>query len=102
MLQDRLNELHDANTLFPAPAQAEKVGGEPKAPRDIRPGIMELQLASSSPLSLEFELMHSSKLYVKPSELLPFFQPPNLVPKIVWRVTRLELKASDGRPLFHA
>jgi hypothetical protein len=61
---------------------------------------LKLRLVEQSPITIEFEIAHGSKMHVKPNELLAFLQPPNLVPKIVWRITRREMKAADGAPLF--
>ena len=99
LLKDRAAELLASASVVTIPAdQTAKPGAAPKKPRDIRPGIVDLKLTSDSPLSFEFELLHSSQLFVKPSELLPLFQPPHLVPMIVWRVTRPSLRDQTTNP----
>jgi radical SAM family uncharacterized protein/radical SAM-linked protein len=72
--------------------------------RDIRSGIFSLRMTDKSPVTLEFDLAHGSKMHVKPGELLSFLQPPELVPvqSIIWRITRLDLMAADGMALFDA
>jgi hypothetical protein len=49
---------------------------------------------------LEFRIAHGSQMHVKPSDVLSFLQPPDMVPQLIWRVTRLDLAAADQTPLF--
>jgi hypothetical protein len=104
MVEERVKEVLSSESLpiAPSPDREAKAGSKTTSPRDIRPGIVQLQITDRMAFSLEFEIAHDGKLYVKPSELLGFLQPPNLVPKLVWRLTRLEMKAADGTGLFLA
>ncbi len=104
MVEERVKDVLSRESLpiAPSPDQEAKAGSAAKSPRDIRPGIVELLISDRTAFSLEFEIAHDGKLFVKPSELLGFLQPPNLVPKLVWRLTRLEMKAADGTELFTA
>jgi radical SAM-linked protein len=102
LLQKRVQWMLSQESVYAAPPPAAPESGSPKAePRDIRAGILALCVANQSPLTLEFEIAHGSKLHVKPSELLSCVQPPEVVPSLSWRVSRLELKAADGTPLLH-
>jgi hypothetical protein len=63
--------------------------------RDIRPGIHALKLVHSSPISIDMELAHGSKLHIKPSDILKA-----LADSGDWRLTRVGLAMEDGAPLF--
>jgi len=96
--------LSEESLIFAPPADREASKGVPPAsPRNIRPGVVALRVTERSPITLEFELAHSSQMHVKPSELLSFLQPTNENSeplKLTWRLKRLELKAGDGQSLF--
>jgi radical SAM-linked protein len=99
-VQKRIESILSQETVLVAPPASEK-SEAPAPPRDIRPGILGLGITNQSPLTLEFEIAHGSKMHVKPSELLGCVQPPEMVTQITWRITRLELRAADKTPLLH-
>ena len=84
----------------PAPSETSSKPAVAPSPRDIRSGILALSITNQSPLTLEFEVSHGSKMHVKPSELLGCVLPPDTAPAS-WRITRLGLQAADGTPLLH-
>ncbi len=66
-----------------------------KKTRDLRLGILNLCLASQSPISVGLELATGPKLHVKPTEVLKLIDSD-----FDWRVTRLGLALPDGSSLF--
>lgn len=63
--------------------------------RDIRPGIFNIRVAGISPVTIEMEIAHGSKLHLKPSEILKL-----VVEEGDWRLTRVGLATDDGVSLF--
>jgi radical SAM family uncharacterized protein/radical SAM-linked protein len=103
-IEQRVEHVLLQESLLVAPAASESEAAKHSkaaSPRDVRPGIYSLQVTSRTPLTLEFRIAHGSQMHVKPSDVLGFLQPPDLVPQLIWRVTRLELAAADQTPLFH-
>jgi len=102
-VQQRVQDLLSQESLLvaPPPELEAKKGSAAASPRDVRPGIFSLQVTDRSPLTLEFRIAHGSKMHVKPSDVLGFVQPPEMVPQIAWRITRLDLATADQTPLFN-
>lgn len=111
--------LADVRTLLPAiieellskPAIEIEVAGKDKSSshkspsagtkyRDIKPGIISLELSDTDPLTLQLELSHGSVMHVKPHELLKCLQPKQIENELVWRIVRTDLKTQEGSPLF--
>lgn len=99
IMQEQVQSVLASETLVTAAADQTSHANPTTSSRDVRPGLLALQLVGIAPISVEFELAHGSKLHVKPAELLSFLQPASLGQPLVWRVTRLELKA-EGSSLF--
>lgn len=102
-VQQRVEYVLSQESLLVAPATEHDPtkGSRPASPRDVRSGIYSLQVTSRSPLTVELRLAHGSQMHVKPTDVLNFLQPPDMVQQIAWRVTRLDLAAADQTPLFH-
>lgn len=101
-IEQRIEHVLSQESLLVTPhsePEANK-GAKATTPRDVRPGIYSLQAASRSPLTVEFRIAHGSQMHVKPSDVLGFLSPPDTVPQLVWRITRLDLTAADQTPLF--
>jgi radical SAM family uncharacterized protein/radical SAM-linked protein len=102
-VKERVDWMLSQQSITVTPPVPEAKGSAPAAapsPRDIRSGILALSVTNQSPLTLEFEIAHGSKMHVKPSELLGCVLPPDTAP-VAWRITRLAMKAADQTPLLN-
>lgn len=65
------------------------------AQRNLKEGISSLVITNKAPATLEMELVSSSSLHIKPSEVLEYIDS-----NLRYRVTRLELKSLSGVSLI--
>lgn len=63
--------------------------------KNIRPGILSIKVIEEPTTGLEFELATGPALHTKPSDLLA-----HINANVSWRITRLELFAESGSPLY--
>lgn len=70
--------------------------------KNIRPGILSIELVDPSTGTLELELAHGPAMHVKPDHVLKCLQPDEQpFPETVWRITRTQLKGQGETPLFN-
>jgi hypothetical protein len=70
--------------------------------KNIRPGILSIELVDPSTGTLELELAHGPAMHVKPDHVLKCLQPDEQpFPETVWRITRTGLKGQGETPLFN-
>ncbi|RTL44752.1 MAG: TIGR03960 family B12-binding radical SAM protein [Candidatus Melainabacteria bacterium] len=70
--------------------------------KNIRPGILSIELVDPSTGTLELELAHGPAMHVKPDHVLKCLQPDDKpFPEAVWRITRTQLKGRGETPLFN-
>lgn len=69
-----------------------------KVEKNIRPGIIQIEIVDNNPLVIHMELSCTSELHVKPQEVLNFI---NSEMSIRWQICRTELLEENGNTLLN-
>lgn len=71
--------------------------------KNIRPGILSINLVDPSTGTIELTLAHGPAMHVKPNDVLKCLQSENNnFPEVAWRISRTGLLGQGGEPLFNS